>query len=387
VTSHRVGSTWFRVIGWLLVAAGATGLAVGLSRSADWSGAAVGLAVLAGFLGVLTVEATLLIPGQMGNRTTSPAPPVGSRPADGVVDVAAMVGVRSVGLAPWKRFVTLESTDCQPSPLRESVVRSAASNPPLLGEVALVSVFVGLDGRPWSDREIRDAHESLRAVGRWVEREAMAWGAPVNLGLADTYFQVEDEHDDLVELEFVAEGDDFGPMEANATTKSMATASRSARTLGFADVADLMSRINPRITADVPVWLFHLKRRGRSHAIPAGDRVIPGVGLAICYARESSFPEPLTGPGRVDPTTVAHELLHLFGAEDKYGTSLHEFPPGLVPTRDVMRLAEDRLDRLQIGRLTAREVGWQVNSVRAVRNKKPALRTKPKRGWKWGRGG
>ncbi len=74
--------------------------------------------------------------------------------------------------------------------------------------------------------------------------------------------------------------------------------------------------------------------------------MVAGVGLAICYAREASFPEPLAGPGRVDPTTVAHELLHLFGATDKYGVPLDNFPPGSVPRRDIMRLDEDRLDRL-----------------------------------------
>ena len=46
--------------------------------------------------------------------------------------------------------------------------------------------------------------------------------------------------------------------------------------------------------------------------------------------------------------TVVHELLHLFGATDKYGRSLRDVPPGTVTSRDVMRLSETRLSRLRI---------------------------------------
>lgn len=335
-------------------------VAVELARSSGWSGSTVSLAVLLGSVGGLLVEAAMLVSGQVRDLGRSTAAPAGARPADGVVETLAMAGVLGsspLDSSPWKRF-------CRVDPDATEAGRagggSGFENPALLGQVGLVSVFVGRDGHPWTDREIRDAHESLRSVARWVEREAMAWSSPVNVGLVDTYFQVEDDHEAAVELGFVAEGGEVGPMEADSTTKSMAGASRAASLLGFLDVADLVGRINPKVSADATVWLFHLKSRGRSHAIPAGDRVVRGVGLAICHARESSFPEPLLGPGRVDPTTVAHELMHLFGASDKYGIGLADFPPKSVGRRDVMRLDEDRLDRLKIGKLTAAEVGWRV---------------------------
>ena len=353
---------WSRVrVAWCgLVGGGAVILGIALSRAGDWAESAVGLAILAGFVGLLVGEAGLLWVRLTSTRTRRPAPP-GARPADGVVDVGAMMGVvadEATDSAPWQRFVGLDPTATQP---RASPTPGAGStNPPLLGEVALISVFVGRDGRRWSGREVRDAHRLLRFVATWIEREAASWRAPVNLSLADTYFEVEDAADLEVEVAFGPEGDDFGPMEADATTKAMATTSRVAALLGFADVADLVAQINGRLVADAHVWLVHLKQRGRSHAIPVGDRVVAGVGVAICYARESSFPEPLQGPGRVDPTTIAHELLHLFGASDKYGVPRSAFPPGSVPRRDIMRLDLAQLDRMVIGKLTAGEVGWPV---------------------------
>jgi len=352
----------FRASGWSLVIAGAVVLAIGLGRSPEWSHSAFGLAVLLGMVGGLLVEATMLVFEQIDNSGRNGARLVQARPADGVVETLAMAGVSGADpplLRSWKRFERIE-----PDSSAEGHAESwTCGNPALLGQVALISVFVGRDGHPWSDREIVDAHESLRSVGRWVEREAIAWSSPVNVGLADTYFRVDDDHDEAVELAFMPEGHDIGPMQADSTTKSMAGASRAAALLGFADVADLVSRINSRVPADAHVWLFHLRSRGRSHAIPAGDRVVQGVGLAICFARESSFPEPLIGVARVDPTTVAHELMHLFGASDKYGVDLADFPPKSVGRRDVMRLDETRLDRLKVGKLTAFEVGWRVEDA------------------------
>jgi hypothetical protein len=67
---------------------------------------------------------------------------------------------------------------------------------------------------------------------------------------------------------------------------------------------------------------------------------------------------------RSDPVTYAHELLHLFGASDKYDvSSLQGFPAGSVTERDIMRTGRRRLDRLRIDPLTAEEIGWNQGEV------------------------
>lgn len=347
-----------RAVGWGLIAAGTVVLWAVLAREGGGAEAAPAVAIALGIAAGLVLEVLLLLIGpatSRGGRRRASSPP--ARAADGLVEVLPLAGAvgepLGVGM-PWRRFGGLDPGD--PGALARGGRQGGEFR--ILGQVALVSVFVGQDGRRWSAREIRDAHESLRAAALWVEREAAARGAPVNVGLADTFFEAEDVQADPVELAYVGEGDGFGPMEADSPVKALALASRVAAALGFADVADLVARADARVEADACVWLLHLRRRGRSHAIPAGDGFVDGVGLAVCYAREASFPEPLVGPARVDPTTVVHELLHLGGATDKYGVPLASFPAGSVPRRDVMRLDEERLDRLTIGRLTASELGW-----------------------------
>ena len=55
---------------------------------------------------------------------------------------------------------------------------------------------------------------------------------------------------------------------------------------------------------------------------------------------------------------IAHEVLHLFGASDKYGVPLDSFRSGQVTHRDIMRMDARRLERLRVDPLTASEVGW-----------------------------
>jgi hypothetical protein len=68
---------------------------------------------------------------------------------------------------------------------------------------------------------------------------------------------------------------------------------------------------------------------------------------------------------------LTHEFLHLFGASDKYGTPLATFPRQSVTSRDIMRLDHDRLSRLRIDALTAREIGW-ISSPMPRKENRPA---------------
>ncbi len=339
-------------IGWFLVAAGLMAT-LGLDEASRTLIIPVALLALA--VSALIAEAVSLRP--IASRTVRSSPPSGARPADGIVDVAPMAGVEGEAnpASPrFRRFLELRGEPGEPAQVRQL----PTIRPTLLGQVALISVFVGRDGVGWSDDEIARGHAALERAGLWLEREATRHAARVNIGLADTYFRVQDDEVDDVEVAFAIEGDDVGPMEAHASTKAVIAASRGAATLGFADVVDLVGRINPRVEADARVWLFHIRRSGRSLAIPAEESEVTGVGMAVCFSREASFPEPLVGTGRVDPTTVAHELLHLFGASDKYGMPLRSFPPRTVSSRDIMRLNHDQLARMTIDPLTALEVGW-----------------------------
>ena len=281
-----------------------------------------------------------------------------TRPADGRVDVATVTGVRKAPNRDDPRFGAFLSLTNGPEPESGGLARPQTLSPPLLGRVVCFSLFIGRDGRRWSVQEVARAHRSLLKAGVWLEGEATRWGAAVNLELADTYFLVDDDARDDVAVGFGPEGEDVGPLEERAAWKALVGATRAAVRLGFRDVEDMTRSIEARARADAAVWLVHPRRAGRSIAVPREDSELNGVSLAVCYARESSFPEPLNGPPWTDPVTVVHELLHLFGATDKYGLPLDAYPSKAVTSREVMRLNETRLSRLRVDRRTAAEIGW-----------------------------
>ncbi|GAC1336485.1 MAG: hypothetical protein NVSMB14_04100 [Isosphaeraceae bacterium] len=287
-------------------------------------------------------------------ETISRPIPLNAKPPDGAIGTAKLRGVRGEANsvdATFQKFVSIDQ-ETTPAP------RETRELPALWGRAAIVSLFVGRDGKRWSDKEIAEAHKSIERAGLWIEREASRWNAPVNIEVAETYFETMEEKDEDVEIGFVSEPDGVAPLERHAGTKALVEFSRAAARLGFVDAGDLTTKIEARIDADVCVWLLHERRGGRSFALPKDESSLPGVALAVCYAREANFPEPLKRAPFADPITFVHEIFHLFGATDKYGVSLSEYPPKSVTSRDVMRLDYESLDRLRVDRLTAAEIGW-----------------------------
>jgi hypothetical protein len=228
-------------------------------------------------------------------------------------------------------------------------------------------MFVGRFGKGWSGEEIRMAHDALLRAAAWIEREAIRHGAALNIDLADTDFVADDwGPDEGVEVAFVPGMGGDVPFESHAADKALRAFSRAASHMGFAGAAELIAETCGRVEADARVWVLHPRSAGLSFALAEVDTRWPGASLAVCYAREASFPEPLERPPFPDPVTYAHELLHLFGASDKYGVPLSTFPPGSVSSRDVMRLGHERLSQLRIDRRTAEEIGWAPRDDRAA---------------------
>lgn len=287
-----------------------------------------------------------------------PSPQPAFRPPDGEVELLPIDGLPRVANGvriDIGRFDPDGSFDRSPRrPLRPSHVA-----PRLLGEVRLWLVFLGRDGTDWSDDEIALAYDATLRAAKWLENEAVRWKANVNLSLASVYFSGQDASAEDVEVGFQFTGDEVGPREGHVETKLIASASRMAAGLGFASLVDLVETMQARVEADAQAWIVHVRRRGQSFAVAPDITPIPGLSLACCYLRESSFSEPIgLRTFAADPVTVAHELLHLFGASDKYGTSLGSYPEGSTTRRDIMRLEVERLALLRVDRLTASELGW-----------------------------
>jgi hypothetical protein len=369
-----------RLIGWFLAPIVVLAIAAFFPWSDTWREIGpLGVVLAVALLGLLR-ELAILAWSVVKPLRTTPIVPADSSPPDGRVGITPIREVQSDPNPSDPRFGRFRShirgTGPFPSPTKKAIDAdprlAGRANPWFLGRIAVISVFIGKDGRSWSDAELAQAHAALLRAGAWLQREAIRWRAPVNVNLAATYFVVDDHEPEDVEIGFFPQGDDVQPFEAHAMTKALASASRAAVRLGFSDAVDLVAQINPRLAADARVWLLHPRQAGHSLAIPPDETALEGVSLAVCYAREANFPEPLRRPPYTDPVTIVHELLHLFGASDKYGVSLRTFPAGAVTSREIMRLDESSLSRSRVDPLTAREIGWPTSQSSPGRSAPPS---------------
>ena len=342
----------------------AAALAAWLARESETlRGLELWVAAIAAGLTILIINLRRAIGADNASNSVPPSHPgPGPVQASSTVSIVPLSSVQKIANFRNRKFQRFESgaepPEIDPPPLQLSARIARCQPPELRGNWVMVSLFVGCDGRPWSESEIAGRLDSLLHAGRWVAAEASRYRMPLALGVCDTYFAVEDDSTERIEIGFAAEGDDMGPAEADQATKALILMSRGARQLGFRDATDMVEKIAARLPGSRSVWLLHIRRGGRSLAIPLDLTELQGVCLAVCYAREASFTEPVVKVPGPDPVTFVHELLHLFGATDKYGVPLSEFPLGAVTAYDVMRLDQTRLARLRVDPLTAAEIGW-----------------------------
>ena len=325
------------------------------------AGLEVWLAIVGLGLVVLTVEvARMIVRGNRRSKAPS-APRRAARidnPPAGIIPLSLEPKEPNLRDPRRARFVGPFSRD-EATADRPAMPWTKVASPPLRGRVVLVSMFVGADGRWWTDSEIARQLDALERAARWMEKQAGRYGVEVGVGVADVYFSVEGEATPDVAIGFEREGVDFGPYEQGSAVRALTLMSRAAAELGFHDAVDFVQEIRARLPDSTPVWLLHVRQAGRSMAVPLDLTELEGVSLALCFAREASFTEPISRPPVPDAATLAHEILHLFGASDKYGTPLESFAPGAVTHRDIMRLDYDRLEQLRVDPLTARELGWE----------------------------
>ncbi|WZO96647.1 hypothetical protein EP7_003650 [Isosphaeraceae bacterium EP7] len=276
--------------------------------------------------------------------------------ADGATGIAEVPGVAVSESGEYGEFSRFEAFS-RDNPVIDTPPRN--SRPPLLGRVVLASVFVGRDGRRWQPDEIRSSLNEVARAARWIARQAATHAVPLHIDLARVFLEAEDtEPAGSQEFGFGYQGDELVPSTPRQVVSELSSMSRAAGQLGFRDAADLVDSIGRRIEADAIAWILCPMRSGLSFAVRESDGHLPGVNLAVCYPRYSDFSGRLKGAVGTDPATVAHEILHLFGAEDKYGLPLDDGPSPGVTSRDVMRLDSPRLSQLRIDPLTASEIGW-----------------------------
>jgi hypothetical protein len=289
------------------------------------------------------------------------------RPGDGRAEISLLNGIKIVPSSQDRRIGRIAEASLKPPRWRGLML----GNTPiprriwnLRGRVMLVSMFLGRDGRSWTDTEISGAYHALWRAAAWIEHEARRWHVTVNIALCEGYLAT-CENGRRGESELRVVDDPYRrSLDTFEDTRAVIAAMHAmAREQFGCDFEVAAQRLSSMSEADQVVWIVHSLSAGTSYYLGPDTEGLGGVRVAVCHVREEVESTPYLGTPFSDPVTFVHELLHAFGATDKYGTSANRFGVGQVSERDVMLLQTESLSRLRVDPLTARELGWLSDST------------------------
>lgn len=226
----------------------------------------------------------------------------------------------------------------------------------LQGKILVAYVFVdnGVNTR-WTDRFIQQSNRVMKTVQDWKIKQAQAYNI---------------ESVNFVNKQFLVKRNPKLKMYASLTSKSGENmiegfVSLVMEHLGAENVGDFIEREMKKVGADQGVVILHSNLDNRSFAQRCGYTHIRttyenGVkkveNISLC-TDEYAMVNSEVKQNRWDKLhyTQAHEILHLFGADDLYNISCaKEF--ALI---DIMNHQSKNLRDSEISNITAYAIGWQ----------------------------
>lgn len=214
------------------------------------------------------------------------------------------------------------------------------------------TVFLFLDDNEssWTETEVSEFwYNSIETGYSYLETEAARYG--VDLELEKAGYATDPSHG--ISLKY------NGIVTANLMEESVShdIFDQAAASLGFSSVEDMNQYLQSYSGKSQVAYVIALDKPGRSYAHPAQA---PSHNSLIEYC--VVFSSNLNSTVDTSAATIAHEVLHLFGAEDyydPYGTTPKraELAKTLYPN-DIMHITATDVNTLTAGAFTAYTVGW-----------------------------
>lgn len=169
----------------------------------------------------------------------------------------------------------------------------------LKGKIYVLSVFVS--DKEWSKKQKKVVLDKVLEAEKWLKKSARKYGSNIEfkngrLGWDKTLIM------------------NPKPKDYDSGELSTYLVHDVVRKLGFAQPQDVITWAKEKVGADQVVVMIFVDGPGRGYAMPYSEgstkRMLEGAVL-FC---DSSLEQP------VRPASIAHEILHLFGAWDLYET-------------------------------------------------------------------
>jgi len=216
-----------------------------------------------------------------------------------------------------------------------TVTRNFGPAKHLTGKTVVAYLFIETNQSQWSSLDRQQAISTLEFAQQWYVKQAK------NYQVAEPTF---------VNRVFHIEGD---PMMSrfHSTLSIQSPSDHFTRyvvsKLGFDTPSQLLEKLQQEDQADNAMLFLHLNKQARSFAWPCTYR--------WCEEEYTFILEPIKDPRWQSlHYTIAHEGLHLFGADDLYNIENAK----TYATNDIMHYASRYLEDSEIDSLTAYAIGW-----------------------------
>jgi len=215
----------------------------------------------------------------------------------------------------------------------------------LKGNVSVILFYMDDFESSWTKDEMKSFTEKeIGPALSFLEKEAKSYGIELNLTIMGSYGGLfyDDEVITSVKLTGLA---------------SIDVLEQAAKSLDYVSAEAMIRSHRVQYQTDEVVCLTLFNRNGTSYAInpPRGETLmVEEHCIVFAHDLNSSGNDPVGWQISV----VAHELLHLFGAEDFYASATRKALARVIYPGDLMLSAQYDIRANNIGDATAYYIGW-----------------------------
>lgn len=203
----------------------------------------------------------------------------------------------------------------------------------LTGSVVILHLFVDGEKRRWSAKKKKKANKQVEQSTLWISEEAKRFDVDLTF-----------KHKVLEDVEFKYLG--VIPESKNLYQDLNKFREEIEGVLNPIDPAELAGG-----DADNVCLMVHVPTKIRSYA----------VSSAVGAGDDACIPEYCVLAANARPSTYAHELLHLFGADDYYyesSSKINDIKAEFITRSIMFSGGVMSIERLVLDDLTAQNVGW-----------------------------
>lgn len=244
---------------------------------------------------------------------------------------------------------SIVSEECNQSFTQNDGKWRAGSANKLSGKIFTLSCFVSGPYDQWSYNEKLEMLNLLHESQMWIKKEALKYNVCVDFNNSGNFGLYED-----IELPFIERGTASGNESTDWVSKILYK-------VGYKNTLDFDLWIKNNTNSDNYQVLIFVKGSGNGYAIPFSY----GVEMEKYYIEGAVIYEKYNEYEKIVSSSIAHEIMHLFGAWDLYKTfqqtEKNEQRAKKLFPNSIMLSASYNISELKVDSLSAWLIGWNKN--------------------------